>query len=145
MADKPKVSAQFIYSGLPDYWPGDGDRWDDNKGCLFASYGRATTLRELVDELVSDYSSGGDTDGKSAFDHVSAEDVRAAILDSLTDQGRADYANDVICEFATAYAEANPDAAEDDRWESPHVIFLIEVELEDEDADRSAAEGSCDQ
>lgn len=125
------VTAQFLYHGLPDYWRGDGNRWDDNKACIFASYGRKTTLRELVDALVDDYRNGGDTDGKKAFEDIAAVDVRIAILKSLSDQGRADYINLAVCAFAIEYAACNPDTTdEDDNYDSPQVIFLLTVEVE---------------
>lgn len=148
-----KLNVSFEYSGFADYWSGNGRRWDDNAGCLFAYYGPRTTMRELVDQHIEDFNSGGDTVEKEAFDQFSDEDVRAAILDMLTTEGRQDYDNNAICEFALELAKENgidPEAEEDEEAErdllgdeSPVVILLIEVE-EDED-DEEEDDCVCEQ
>lgn len=123
----PTLSADVIYSGFPDYWGGDGDRWDDNKGCLFAYYGRDTTLRDLIDSFVDDFNSGGDCD--SMPDEITDHDVRIALLEMLSDQGRQDYANGALAVCAEEYAEANPDEEDDEHSESPFVVVLITCEV----------------
>lgn len=100
-----KVSVTHEYSGLSDYWGGNGRRWDDDAGCLFAYYGATTTLRECVDGWVNDFSGGGDCD--AFHEDVTEEDIRAAILDSLTSQGRADYDSGALAEVAVEYAAVN--------------------------------------
>jgi hypothetical protein len=99
------VTASFEYNGLPDYWGGNGRRWDDNAGCIFAYYGAHTTLREIIDGAVDDFNAGGDCD--SFPEDVDGEMVREALLDCLTSQGRADYENGAISEFAVDYAAVN--------------------------------------
>jgi len=99
------VTAEFLYAGLPDYWGGNGDRWDDDKGCVFTYYGKNTTVRDIIDSAVDDFLAGGDCD--SLPKEVTDNDVRAALLASLTDIGRADYANGAVSDFATNYADAN--------------------------------------
>jgi hypothetical protein len=121
-----KINATFLYAGMADYWGGDGRRWDDNAGCLFAYYGRDTTLRELVDDWVEDFIAGGDCD--SFPEDVTSEDIRAAILEMLSEQGRQDYESGAISEFAQEFADANPDEDEDDGGESPVAIILVELE-----------------
>jgi RNA polymerase-binding transcription factor DksA len=100
-----KLSATYLYSGLPDYWSGNGDRWDDDKGCVFASYGSRTTLQQLVEDAVSDFNMGGDFE--SFPEDISDDDVREALLESLTDQGREDYYKEVVWDGAVEYMEIN--------------------------------------
>src|SRR5688572_27018342 len=97
-----KISAEFEYSGLPDYWGGNGARWADDHACAFAFYGPASTLRELIDEWAAD---DADQDGKAFFEHFTRADIEAALIEMLTDQGRAEI--DQICEFAREYGDAN--------------------------------------
>lgn len=101
----PTLTATYIYSGMADYWGGDGDRWDDNKGCLFAYYGKDTTLHDLIDQLVDDFNSGGDCE--TMPEDITDGDVRGALLEMLNDRGRADYAAGALAECAVEYAEAN--------------------------------------
>lgn len=102
------LTATHLYSGMLDYWGGDGDRWDDNKGCLFATYGHGTTLRNIVDEWVEDFNSGGDCD--TMPESITDNDVRAALLAMLTDEGRAGYESGAVAECAIDYVEANDPA-----------------------------------
>ena len=121
------LEASYIYDGFSDYWSGCGDRYDNNKGCLFAFYGSKTTLRDLIDEWVDDYFNGGDCDTMPK--HITSEMVRAALLDMLTDSGRADYDSGAIAECA--FGLEDRDDADDD-WESPIAVVLLEYS-EDED------------
>lgn len=95
---KINVSVTHEYVGLADYWGGNGKRWSDNVGCLFAFYDADTTLRDCVDQWVDDFMAGGDCD--SFHEDVTSEYIRAAILDSLTEQGRADYKSGKLSECA---------------------------------------------
>jgi hypothetical protein len=99
------VTASFEYAGFSDYWGGNGDRWDDNKGCVFSYYGAGTTLREIIDGAVDDFCAGGDCD--SFPEDVDSEMVREALLDCLTDTGRAGYESGAVSEFAQGYANDN--------------------------------------
>ena len=99
------VTAEFLYAGLPDFWGGNSDRWDDDKGCLFAYYGKGTTVRDIIDGMVHDFLGGGDCD--SLPDEVTDEMVRAALLASLTDIGRADYHSGAVSDYATNYADVD--------------------------------------
>jgi hypothetical protein len=156
-----KVTATFIYHGMSDYWGGDGDRWDDNKGCLFAFYGCGTTLRDLIEGWVCDFNSGGDCD--TLPEEVTDKDIHAALLDMLSDSGRADYANNAVSEFAQSYADVNGfgayisedgdndvdsvrdrmeedgcseesiDDALNEDYDSPITVVLIECEVDDEE------------
>lgn len=100
-----KFTATYIYSGNPDYWRGNGDQWDDDKGCVFASYGSRTTLQQLVEDAVSDFNMGGDFD--SFPEDVSDDDIREALLESFTDQGREDYYKGVVWDGAVEYMDLN--------------------------------------
>jgi hypothetical protein len=110
-----KLTVSHEYSGLSDYWGGNGRRWDNDAGCAFAFYGAGTTLKDCVDQWVDDVWNGGDFEhngeGRDAWEEVTSDDVRAAILDSLTEQGRADYDSGAIAECAAEYAAIN------DLWE----------------------------
>ena len=57
-----RLQATFEFNGLGDYWGGNGRRWDDDAGCLFATYGPRTTLQDVVEQWVMDFNSGGDCD-----------------------------------------------------------------------------------
>jgi hypothetical protein len=106
-----KITASFIYSGLPDYWGGEGRRNDNDAGCLFAFYGASTTLRDIIDSAADDFFNGGDFDyyegDTDPWEGVSRNDVRDALLECLTEQGRADYDSNAVSEFALDYAAIN--------------------------------------
>jgi hypothetical protein len=111
------MRATFLYQGLPDYWGGDGRRWDDDAGCLFYCYDNRTTVRELIDGLVADFNSGGDCD--SFPEDVGCSDVRAALLDMLSPKGLGDYHGDRPFEGAV---DVDPD-----QEDLPAVIVLLEL------------------
>jgi hypothetical protein len=46
------LAATYEYQGFVDYWGGNGRRWDDDAGCLFAYLSNTTTVGDLVDQLV---------------------------------------------------------------------------------------------
>jgi len=100
-----KLTVSHEYSGMPDYWGGNARRWDDDAGCLFAHYGSGTTLRDCVDQWVDEFLAGGDCDNMP--EDVGDNDVRDAILDSLTEQGHADYKSGALAECAAEYAYDN--------------------------------------
>lgn len=149
------ITVSHEFHGMSDYWGGNGRRWDDNAGCLFAYYDHNTTLRDCVDQWVDDFNMGGDCD--SLPEDITGEDIREAILDSLTGKGRADYESGALCEFA-----ANCDRPEcpycgeecddengcdgymgdvdgllehDDCLESPIWVILVEYEAPDTEDD----------
>ena len=81
-----KERAKFVdvsaeYDGYSDYWCGNGRRWDDNAGCLFASYDRNTTYGDLVDQWIDDFNGGGDCD--SFPDWVDSDVIFEAIKNAL--------------------------------------------------------------
>lgn len=129
-----RIVASFEYAGMADYWGGNGRRWDNDAGCLFAYYGKGTTLREIIDSAADDFSMSGEFDDM-AWDDFDSDDVRSALLDCLTDQGRRDYKNDAVSECALEYAAANgldvcvtdEDCDDDEFSESPVCIFLLEL------------------
>lgn len=136
----PKVRARYEFSGLPDYWGGNGRRWDDNAGCVFAYYDGRTTLRDLIDSAVDDFCMGGDFEPRCSdcdpWADITEDDVRAALLDCLTDSGRADYESGAIAECAADYAAINgfdEDCEPDYEYcDSPVCIFLLEIVEDDE-------------
>ena len=131
------VSVSYLYSGFIDYFSGHGEA--DNEAMLYASYGPETTLRDLVDEFVSDYHSG--QSGELAPEDVTSDMVRDAIIDALSDDGRKTYEAGGLCEWAETWRAHNPDWQEgedtdDCMDESPQVILLLSWErIEDDDED----------
>lgn len=113
------MQATFLYSGLIDYY--QGHTHDDNQATLFATYGRNTTLHDLVEEWADDWDSG-EPDSFTG----DREDVVAAILESFTDEGREDYATRATCEFSEFFADCNPVDEFDDDTEYPVAIILLE-------------------
>ena len=101
-----RIVASLEYAGMSDYWGGNGRRWDTDAGCVFAYYGKGTTLSELIDSAADDFSLSGEFDDM-AWDDFDSDDVRAALIESLTDQGRRDYENDAVSELALEYAAVN--------------------------------------
>ena len=102
---KTKIKVSHEYSGMPDYWGGNGRRWDDDAGCLFAYYGRNTSLRDCVDQWVDEFFNGGDCD--SLPHNITENDLRDAILEAFTEQGRADYHSGAIAECSADFAAIN--------------------------------------
>lgn len=124
-----KLTATFLYSGFPDYWRGDSDRWDDDKGCLFSYYDHRTTLKDLIDGWVDDFCAGGDCD--SMDEDITDSDVRAALLDMLTDEGRRDYDSGAVAECAKEFGECNDYSKDDDLEdcdEYPFAVVLLAAE-----------------
>jgi len=102
----PKLTAGFMFSGYSDYWHGASGRGETG-GAAFAYYGRDTTLRDLVDQWVED-SWTNDYDFEGMPEDFDDNDVRAAILDSFTEAGRADYNKGTVCEFSREWDDCNP-------------------------------------
>lgn len=121
-----KITVSHEFAGWGDYWGGNGRRWDDNAGCLFAFYNGSTTLRDCVDQWCEEFWCGGDCD--SFPEEVDVEDIRAAILASFTDQGRADYESGALAEWAANIANTYGDKDCEDCDETPVWIILVEVE-----------------
>ena len=98
-----RVTANYLYSGLGDYFGGYGCK--DNEALLYAFYGRTTTVRDIVDQWVEEVWNGAASE--DVPEEVTQDDVRAAILDMHTESGRADYDSGAVSEFAESYADAN--------------------------------------
>lgn len=103
----PKVQALYLYSGMSDYWRGDGERWEASKACTFATYGPDCSLRTVINALVDDSNDGPDFQGKPLWDAIEAEDIRQALILSLSPEGLEEWErNDGSpCEFAREYGE----------------------------------------
>lgn len=115
------INVTHEYCGHSDYWSGNGARWGDNAGCLFAFYDHETTLREVIDQWVDDFNGGGDCD--SFPEDITSEDIRKAIMDSLTTEGVKDYETNAI--FGPARDLEDPIGECD---ESPIAVILVELE-----------------
>lgn len=124
-----KITVTHEYAGLLDYWGGNGRRFDNDAGCLFAGYGAGTTLRDCVDQWCDDFWMGGDCD--SFPDDVSQDDIRTTILASLTRQGRDDYESGALAECAADYGAINgihdQDHDFEDCGDSPVWVILVEI------------------
>jgi hypothetical protein len=80
-----------------------------------------------------DFTIGGDCE--SFPPEIDEDDIRQALLDSLTDEGKRMYEANEVCEWAKAYADANglTDEDEDEEGELPCLIVLVTVrDTEDE-------------
>jgi hypothetical protein len=91
-----KITTQYLYSGMGDYFGGYGCK--ANEALLYAFYGHRTTLRDIIEGWVEDSWSGAACE--DIPESVSEEDVRKALLEMLTDAGRADYDSNAIAECA---------------------------------------------
>ena len=109
-----KLTISHEFRGMSDYWGGNGRRWDADAGCVFAYYGKDTTLRDCVNQWVEDFWNGGDFDNShldnDPFADVTEDDIRAAILESMTEQGRADYESGTLCDGAADWE------GDSDKW-----------------------------
>jgi hypothetical protein len=121
-----KLDATFIYSGMVDYWGGDGERWEDDRGCLFANYDHTTTLRDIVEELVEDFNSGGDCDTMPEW--ITALDVKEAILATFSEQGLKDYHSSALSEWAMDCEPCEDCEDGNCDCETPVVIMLLRYE-----------------
>ncbi len=150
------LTASFVYSGYSDYWGGyvetDCDEYSEH--LLYACYGRGTSLRDIIDQLVEDSWSGPAID--TLPDDVTEDDVRAALLDTMLNYiGRADYESNAIAECAAEWTtdnnlehcpECDDDGAGDecpecglcyngDDYESPIFVVVLRYEKPDTDTD----------
>lgn len=116
------VYADYLYSGMVDYWGGDGRRWDDNAACLFAWYSRGTTLKGIIEDLVSDAECG--SDAEKIPEDITTDSIRTALLDMLSDSGMRDY------ESGAAYLPADCLDDDDGMSELPVMIVLLTWEVE---------------
>lgn len=90
------LSASFLYSGCPDYFSGHACK--ESEYLLYAYYGRYTTLRDIIEELVDDSWNGPASEDLP--EEVTNSDVCKALLDMLSDLGRANYWSGAIAECA---------------------------------------------
>jgi hypothetical protein len=102
------LSASYLYAGYSDYFGGHGetDCEEYSEHLLYAFYGRDTSLHDIIDQLVEDSYNG--PAGETLPEDVTQDDVRAALLDMLTDEGRADFLCGAVAECSAAWTAANP-------------------------------------
>ncbi len=149
LASGATLTARYEYAGFADYhWGCSGEDY-----VLYASYGRGTTVRDIVDQLVSDSYTGPASEDLP--EEVMDGDVRAALLEMLSDAGRADYESGAVAECAANYAtesecgecgrslaDVDDDMCPDcDTWidegESPIFIVILDYEEAEEETDSS--------
>jgi len=120
MSNVPKLSARFVYSGDSSSFGGHGcaDDADHSEYLLYASYGRDTALHDIIDQLVDD--------ACDVPECCTDDAVREALLDMLSDAGRADYESGELSECSAEFAaDTDLDEYEDD-YESPVYIVLLD-------------------
>lgn len=136
-----KINASFVFSGFGDYFGGWGT-YPGKSALLYAFYNHCSTLKDIFESAIEDFHTG--PAGEDLPEDITENDIRSALLDCLTEQGRKDYEEGALSEFAIDYASANDleagveleDIFENNQIlpldESPVCIFLIECE-EDND------------
>ena len=119
-----KLTIDFLYTGMVDYWGGDNDRWKDNCGCVFALNDNETTLRDLEYQILAElFDMGTDFDLKPAFDDITSSDIKEAYQNALSTEGKDAYKRNTIWEGSSP----NPRGLEE---EAPVVIFLLKIETD---------------
>jgi len=119
-----KLTIDFMYTGMVDYWGGDSDRWKDNCGCVFASNDNETTLRDLESQILAElFDMGTDFDLKPAFDDITSSDIKEAYQNALSTEGKDAYKRNTTWEGSSP----NPRDLEE---EPPVVIFLLKIETD---------------
>ncbi len=113
-------------------WGGYGEHHCEKytEHLLYTYYGRDTSLREIINQLVDD--AFNDPWCECLPDDISQDDVRAALLNTmLNDAGRADYHNGSIAECSAKWMEANDEydieygTDGNDDSESPIFVVLL--------------------
>ncbi len=102
------LTASYLYAGYSDYFQGFGEKdcEEYSEHLLYAYYGRNTTLRDIIYQLVEDSYVGPASE--TLPNGVTSDDVRAALLGTmLNDDGRADYLSNAIAECSAAWMDSN--------------------------------------
>jgi len=123
------LSASYLYAGYSDYFGGHGETDNDeySEHLLYAFYGKDTSLRDIIDELVEDSWNG--PAGESLPEDVTQDDVRKALLESmLNSRGRADYESGAIAECSAAWMADTDDDDDEDDYESPIFVVVLRYE-----------------
>ena len=102
------LSASFVYSGYSDYCKGyiETNCKEYSEYLLFVYYDRDTSPASIIDQLVEDWWSSPASE--TLPEDITQDDVRAALLDMLSDAGRADYASGAIAECSYNWGDCNP-------------------------------------
>jgi len=130
---------------MSDYWGGNARRWHQDAGCLFASVGPDSTIKDVIEELAGSMHNGGDFHDE--FPHPSEEELIGILYYCLlTDEAQTSYHNgglfdgayDMQEEFCTETGTPWENADEESRqaWydeaeELPQVIAMLEVQWYD--------------
>lgn len=120
------ISARYQYDGMVDYWSGNGRRWDDDAGCLFAYLHRGITCLQVIDQLANDYADTCDFD-HPIWQSVSSEGIRKTLLSMVQDPEDLDRP-----------LEGYEDLQEDENTESP--VFVVLIEIDDDDVEEHNAD-----
>ena len=118
-----EISASVIYNGMPDYWSGDGSRWDDDKGCLFAYYSPDTTNEDIVQGWLEDFNMGGDFDGKAVAQQITPEELETALRGVFIDG----------IDFSATFGPSKDLEDFDEDGESPFCIVLVHISEGDDE------------
>ena len=130
-----KLTIDFLYTGMVDYWGGDSDRWKDNCGCVFALNDNETTLRDLECQILAElFDVGTDFDLKPAFDDITSSDIKEAYQNALSTEGKDAYKRNTIWEGSSPNPRDLEEEATGEYYgfaiETPVVIFLLKIETD---------------
>lgn len=120
-----QVTAEYLYNGFGDYWHGYATE-EGREALLFTYYGPETTLKEVIEGLVEDSWMGADSE--RIPEGITEDDVRTALLDMLTPEGRIDYDKDELFEFAKDLYDSDDPTDDNYQLESPIVIAVLSWE-----------------
>jgi hypothetical protein len=129
------IDVTYLFTGFSDFWSGDCERWDENKGCLFAYYGPDTTYRDLVQGWMDDFNSGGDFDDSPLAEYVTNRDLETALENVFVPGLDFDAIIDAAGELEDYDAEMD---------ESPVCIVLVRLEQDETEEEEDCDCGSED-
>ena len=110
------ISATLEYYGF--CWKGNGRRWDDYAGHLFAYAHKDMTLGDVIDQWVDDFMGGGECDEIDTTE----EEMREAL---------ASICNGDLSEIFEPTRDIEDDSDSDDcDCASPIIVVLIEQDTE---------------
>lgn len=117
MTNAPNLMARFLFSGSIGFFDGHTCASDEDHSeyLLYANFDGESSLRDIVDQLVDD--------DETLPEDITDSDVRAALLDMLTVDGRADYESGELAVCAVDF-DAESDSGNSD--ESPVYIVLLD-------------------
>jgi hypothetical protein len=90
------VTAKLIYTGMPDYWSGDGDCHNETSCCTHVWFGPITTLKDII--IDTEAEAGAYCE--QLPEEITDLHVRLALFEMLTPEGQISYLDDSVFEAA---------------------------------------------